>query len=179
VGKYVFRANFSTASLGNQIMKSVKIFILIMLLSGCSGNLIGKKVPPYPDNTFSQSGACITSHLGYERMCEYSVSILESDEHEHIAILAKRSLKKEKSDPNVWVVTDQLPYPEIQHGFLFAFGTCKINEEPNEAIISVVKDTDTEFQQSYGWSWQVNFESGKFQKIDASIVTCYNEGWEI
>ncbi len=147
------------------------------ILAGCSTSLIGQKVPPYPEGSFSQAGACITGHLGYERMCEYSIGILETDKKEIVGLLAKRSLKKKEDDPNTWIVTDHINYPDIQKGYWFAFGTCRINEKRDETVVAIVKNTETEYQQAHGWAQKINLESGKFEKINPSLVTCFNEGW--
>ncbi len=161
------------------MMRTVSVVISILALVGCATDLIGRKVPPYPDGMFAQSGACITQHLGYERMCEYSIGLLQSNKNEFIGVLAKKSLRNTKDDLNNWVVTDQLPYPEIDKGFWLAFGECKVRGLLDGTVVAVVKDSDTEYQQANDWAWKVDLESGKFVKINPKDVICLNEGWGV
>lgn len=160
-------------------MKFGIICLVIAWLSGCSNSLVGQIVPPYPKMMSSQAGACITGHLGYERMCEYSVGLLQNDNNEYFAILAKKSTKKHDDDPNTWLVTDQLKYPEIKQGTLLVYGSCKQNGKFDQTILAVVIDTNTEFLKATQWVWKVDLETGLFIKINSDNIFCLNEGWGV
>lgn len=158
-------------------MKFGVICLIIFWLSGCSKSLVGQIVPPYPNSEFSQNGACITGHLGYARMCEYSVGLLQNSKEEFIAILAKKTTKKHEDDPNSWIVTDQLDYPEVKQGTWLVYGSCKQNDKFDQTILAVVIDTNTEFQKTTQWVWRVDLETGLFIKINSDNILCVNEGW--
>ncbi|NVJ66676.1 MAG: hypothetical protein HWE16_09310 [Gammaproteobacteria bacterium] len=153
-------------------------YFSLLLLTSCTYNLIGKKVPPYPNGTFSQYGACITSHLGYERMCEYSIGILENEQREHIGLLVLRSLKQKRNDPNDWIVTDHIKHPKVGYGNLLMYGSCMMNQDPDETILAIVEGSHKEYLKATNWAMQVNLNSGKFEKISPSLVSCYNEGYQ-
>ncbi len=156
------------------------VFLVTMTVAAFAhaDNFIGKIVPPYSEGFNDLSGACVTDTDEDDGTCKYSINILAKN-NEKIAILAQRSLRKSQDDPNTWVVTDQLAYPEVQEGYYLTIGACMFNGKFDDAIVAVVKDAMAEDLQSYFWARRVDLKTGKFTIINPEKVNCFNEGFGV
>ena len=159
----------------------MKFFVALMFFissfSSFSNNMIGKVVPPYPSGLEEVEGSCVTSHLGLERMCDYAIGILQNYSDKRTTILAKKSIKKNRFDSPLWEVTDQLEYPVIKNGFWLSHGSCLLNGKLDQTVITIVKDSPTEYQEATSWAWKLNINTGKFEKISHENIKCLNGAW--
>ena len=157
-------------------MKTVAGILGLMLLAGAcvAGDLIGTIVPPFPEGWRNQGGACIAGGLGIEKSCDYSIGVVE--------IANQLVLYFGKSAPRIdpkkarWLVTDQMPHPEVPSGFQVVYGLCERNGKPDETIIAIVKTTETEWYTVVRSAYKANFDTGRFEKTSIKGLRCGNDG---
>ncbi len=140
--------------------------------------LEGKVIPPYPDGLESKTGACVAHALGLIHACDYSVSDLRHPDKEPHAILVKKKIGAKANKP-VWKITDQIDYPPLKPGEFLSISTCKLNGEPDPAVLAVVAEQDVEWLMASTWAGKVDLENGEIAKISPKAVECENGLWGI
>lgn len=156
----------------------VRIFGLLLLAGTCvAGDLTGTIVPPFPDGWKDQGGACIAGSLGVEKTCDYSIGVVEKDNH-LVLYFGKSALRTDPKKAR-WLVTDQMPYPEVPTGFQVVYGLCERNKKPDQTIIAVVKTTDSEWYTAVRSAYKANLDTGRFEKTSIKGLRCGNEGWGV
>lgn len=159
--------------------KTSFLCLLLMLPSyTCqASNLIGRIVPPYPDEWISQGGACIAGKLGIKRSCDYSIGILKNLDQLHIFF--GKSAPRINPKKARWFVTDLMPYPKTPAGFHVVYGFCERDGSPDASIIAVVKTTDSEWFSNVQTAYRANMNTGRFEESSIKGVRCRNEGWGV
>ena len=137
----------------------------------------GSIVPSFPEGWKDEGGACISSSLGADKMCDYSIGIVRASSGLYLYI-GKKAPRIEPKKAR-WLVTDQMPYPQIQHGQELVFSLCERNGELDQTILAVVKTTDTEWHTTARLAYKVNLNTGRFERIPPKGIRCLNEGWGI
>ena len=160
-------------------MKTIAGILGLLLLAGTcvAGNLKGIIVPPFPDGLKDQGGACIAGSLGIEKICDYSIGVVEKDNH--LVLYFGKSAPHTDPKKARWLVTDQMPYPEAPTGFQVVYGLCEKNKKPDQTIIAVVKTSDTEWYTVVRAAYKANLDTGRFEKTSNKGLRCGNEGWGI
>ena len=160
-------------------MRSIARILGLMLLAGAcvAGDLTGTIVPPFPDGWKYQGGACVASSLGIERSCDYSIGVVEKDNH--LVLYFGKSAPRIDPKKARWLVSDQMPYPEAPSGFHVVYGLCERNGKPDETIIAIVKTTDTEWSTVVRSAYRANLDTGRFEKTYIKGLRCRNEGWGV
>ncbi|GAB3550099.1 hypothetical protein GCM10027343_32740 [Noviherbaspirillum agri] len=151
--------------------------VVLMLITGVgqAENLVGSVVPPYPTGFRDGGGACISKTVGEKNVCQYSIGILRK-RGVHLLYLGKAA---PRSDPKKarWTVTDQMSIKDIPHGHDIAYGLCEQNGVQDEAILAIVKITNTDWFTSVRNAYKVNLETERFEKVPVTGIRCINEGW--
>lgn len=156
----------------------VWIFGPLLLVGTCvAGDLTGTIVPPFPDGWKDQGGACIAGSLGAEKICDYSIGVVEKDNH-LVLFFGKSAPRTDPMKPR-WLVTDQMPYPEAPTGFQVVYNQCERNGKPDQTIVAVIKTANTEWYTVVRSAYKANLDTGRFEKISIKGLRCGNEGWGV
>ena len=162
-------------------MNTVRVIVgayLVLVANVClAADITGSIVPPFPTGWKDQGGACIGGGLGRDKICEYSIGVLEHGSQ--LVLYIGRSAPP--IDPKIprWLVTDQMPYPKAPAGFHVVFGPCERDGTQDETIIAIVKTTDTEWYNTVRSAFRANVRTGRFERTPTTGVRCYNEGWGV
>lgn len=150
------------------------IGLTLLSAAGNAENLVGSTVPPYPAGFRDGGGACISRALD-KNVCEYSLGILRK-RGAHLLYLGKSAPRIDPKKAR-WTVTDQLSIKDIPNGHDISFGLCELNGVQDEAILAVVKITNTDWFTHVHSAYKVNLTTERFEKIPAKGIRCFNEGW--
>lgn len=151
---------------------------LMALASACVANdITGTIVPPFPEGWKDHGGACISSSLGPNNNCDYSIGVLERPGQ--LILYIGKSAPRIDPKKARWLVTDQMPYPKAPTGFQVVYSFCERDGKPDETIIAIVKTTDTEWYTTVRLAYRANLSTGRFEKTSTKGVRCLNEGWGV
>ncbi|EWH10568.1 hypothetical protein DS2_07043 [Catenovulum agarivorans DS-2] len=124
----------------------------------------------------SKTGACIAHELGREKFCDISISDLRSSDESWILVSKSTGITEKKAQ---WIVTDQIPYPDVKNGENLHLGSCRINGKFVHTLSAVVSEIDAEWLPAVRWAANVDLSTGTISTINAKGVECLNEGWGI
>jgi len=162
-------------------MNTVRAIIgacLVLIANAClAGDITGSIVPPFPEGWKDQGGACIGSSLGHDKICEYSIGVVE--EGSQLVLYIGKSAPRIDPKKARWLVTDQMPYPKTPAGLRVVFADCERDGRPDETIIAIVKTTDTEWYNTVRSAFRANLTTGRFETTSTKGVRCRNEGWGV
>jgi hypothetical protein len=170
-------AHFDVEELGIMKASSIMFGLTLMLISPISiaKDLIGSIVPPYPDGLKDEGGACISRSLGADKVCEYSIGVLKG--FSGLRLYVGKSAPRTDPKKARWLVTDEMLYPTVPRGHQVVFGNCQRNGQPNDAILAVVKTTDTEWYTVVRFAYEVNLDTGRFEETSPVGIRCYSKEW--
>src|SRR3989442_12222534 len=162
-------------------MNIVRVMIgacLVLVANVClAGDIRGSIVPPFPKGWKDQGGACIGGPLGFDKICEYSIGVLE--EGSQLVLYIGKSAPPIDAKTPRWLVTDQMPYPKAPAGFHVVLGSCERDGTRDETIIAIVKTTDTEGYDTVRSAFHRNLSTGRFERTSTTGMRCRNEGWGV
>ena len=149
------------------------------------GSLVGRAMPPYPDDLRELQGTCLSDSDEYARVCDYGIAVLGTidstiDDPDRDAtprhVVAQRNLGRDGDQPR-WRVTDALPYPQAAPGYFLQIGTCRVDGVDDGNVAALVRHrADAEQSGDVAWARRLDFASGRLQEIDPGRVGCLNEG---
>lgn len=149
-----------------------------MFASVCGAdNIVGSIVPPFPDGWKDEVGSCITDNFGHDNICEYSIGIVK--EASQLILYIGRATSRIDPKKARWLVTDQMPYPNLPKGFHVVIALCERNGRLDETIVATVKTTDTEWYSIVHSAFRANLTTGRFETTTTKGVRCRNEGWGV
>ena len=138
--------------------------------------LVGKRVPPFPDGMYEGGGSCIG--VGSEHPCQRSVSVLMSSKGKKIGFYAAVSDGRDEKGSAYWIVTDVMPYPKVNKGHNLVWGGCRYDGVGDDSVVAVVQNSKRPWLHAAGWAFRVDDTSGKFIKLDTMHVDCVNTALE-
>jgi hypothetical protein len=141
-------------------------------IPGQAAELVGSIVPPYPDGTWEESGACIGG-AEQSASCDRNVAVL-ANANRKLGIFSG-ALRRGADGGTRWLVLDYIPYPRVPKGSDLAFAVCRNNGgETDPSVIAVVRESRKEWLQATDWAYRIERESGKFVRVDPRNVVCIN-----
>lgn len=159
-----------------QIIIAMIGLVLMLISNSClASDLTGSIVPPFPDGWMDGGGACIAKSLGADKMCEYSIGVLQGPSG--LLLYIGKSAPRIELKKARWLVTDQMSFPQTPRDQQVVFSVCELNGEIDETIIAVVKTTDTEWYATVRQAYRANLKTGRFEEIPPKGIRCLNEGW--
>ena len=150
-------------------------FFLALTSAAHAEELIGKRVPPFPNGMYKGGGSCIANA---QDPCHRGVSVLMSAAGKEIGVYASVSDGHDERGKPFSIVTDVIPYPKVNAGHHLDWSSCRYDGVEDSAVISVVKQSKQPWLSSAGWAYRVENASGKFIKLDPKRVDCYNTALE-
>ena len=144
--------------------------------------LIGKTMPPYPDQLQDMGGACVSDSLDPAHVCDYSIAVLGAAtgagaEPQPRYVVAGRMAGREGRTA-LWKITDAQPYPEVAAGFSWQVGSCRLDKVDDGRVVAIVRqDRQQEYLPEVSWARRLELASGKFTTLAPSRVDCVNEGY--
>lgn len=161
-------------------MRLAALSLWCFSILGCaSTSLVGSTIPPTPAGLLHRQGACVAHALGNERICEYSVGILEDSKGKPEMFFGARMAGRDKSRKAHWIITDAFPYPTLPERYFLAVATCRVAGKDDSTIIAAVRGVDAEWFRDVLWARRFDLTTGKFVEINTSGVECSNESWEL
>jgi hypothetical protein len=139
-------------------------------------DLVGKRVPPLPDGMYQGGGACIGNGPGDS--CRRSVSVFMSSKGKRIGVYAAVSDGRDEKGFAFWIVTDVLPYPNVDKGHDLVWGSCRYDGVEDNSVVAVVRNSKQPWLRAAGWAYRVEDTSGRFIKLDTMHVDCANTALE-
>jgi hypothetical protein len=110
-------------------------------------------------------------------MCEHSIGVVKGPQG--LALYVGKAVPREGMNKPLWLVTDEMLYPNAPKGFQTVIAACQRNMKRDETILAVVKTADTKWYTSVRAAYRVDLESGTFRKIPTKGIRCENEGWGV
>ena len=150
-------------------------FFLALTCAARADELVGRRVPPFPDGMHEGGGSCIPSA---QDPCHRGVSVLVSGAGKEIGVYASLFDGHDERGKPFSIVTDVIPYPKVNAGHHLDWSSCRYYGVEDSAVISVVKQSKQPWLPSAGWAYRVENASGKFVKLDPKRVDCYNTALE-
>jgi hypothetical protein len=163
-----------SGSLGANMISQVA-FLLALTCTASSQELVGKRVPPFPNGMQAGGGGCIAIA---EDPRHRSISILMSGLGKEIGVYASVADGRDERGKAFSIVTDVIPYPKVNEGHHLDWSNCRYNGIEDSAVVAVVKRSKQPWLRSAGWAYRVENVSGKFLKLDPRRVDCYNTALE-
>ena len=151
-------------------------FFLALTCGARAEELVGKRVPPFPDGMYEGGGTCIAT--GTQDPCHRGVSVLKSAAGKEIGVYASVSDGHDKRSKSFAIVTDVIPYPKVNKGYHLDWSSCRYGGVEDDAVVAVVKDSKQTWLRAAGWAYRVENASGKLIKLDPKHVDCYNTALE-
>lgn len=152
-------------------MRLFALFTVHLLCNAClAATLVGQTVPPFPENWDEQGGACISRVLGEGRNCDYSIGVLHTPNGPRLYI-GKAVPQTETNRPR-WLVTDEMPYPQMQKGSELIYSQCERFGKFDETVIAVVKIDAESWFAKIQRAFKANLQTGKFERIASKGVRC-------
>jgi hypothetical protein len=102
------------------------------------------------------------------------VTVLMSASGKQIGIYASVLDGRDEKGKSYQLVTDVIPYPNVNKGYHVHWSTCRYDGIEDGAVIALVKDSKQDWLRAAGWAYRVEDISGKLIKLDAKQVDCYN-----
>jgi hypothetical protein len=152
------------------------VFLLALTCAVRADELVGKRVPPFPEGMSQGGGSCIA--LDTQDSCRQMVSVLMSAAGKEMGIYASVLDGRDESGKPFVIVTDVVPYPKVNKGYHLDWSTCRYDGVEDGALIAVVKDSKQTWLRGAGWAYRVEKASGKLSKLDSKHVDCYNTALE-
>jgi hypothetical protein len=151
-------------------------FFLALTCAARADELVGKRVPPFPDGMYEGGGTCIAT--GTQDPCHRVVAVLMSAAGKEIGVYASVSDGRDERGKPVGIVTDVIPYPKVNKGYPLDWSSCRYDGVEDSAVVAVVKDSKQRWLRAAGWAYRVENASGKLIKLDPKHVDCYNTALE-
>jgi hypothetical protein len=150
----------------------VLVFFLALITAARTEELVGKRVPPFPDGMYEGGGSCIAN--GPQDPCHRGVGELTSAQGKKIAVLAFVSAGHDERGFAYRIVTDAIPYPKVNKGHHLDWGTCRYDGIDDDSVVAVVEESKQPWLRAAGWAYRIENGSGKFIKVDTKHVDCAN-----
>ena len=151
-------------------------FFLALTCAAHADELVGKRVPPFPDGIYEQGGTCISA--GTQDPCHRAVAVLMNAARKEMGVYASVSDGRDERGKAFGIVTDVIPYPKVNKGYHLDWGSCRYDGVEDSAVLAVVKDSKQTWLRAAGWAYRVENASGKLIKLDTKHVDCYNTALE-
>ena len=151
-------------------------FFLALTCAARADELVGKRVPPFPDGMYEGGGSCIA--IGTQDPCHGGVGVLMSAAGKEKGVYASISDGHDEEGHPFWIVTDVIPYPRVNKGYHLDWGSCRYDGVEDSAVIAVVKHSKQSWLRAADWAYRVENASGKLIKLDPKRVDCYNTALE-
>lgn len=154
-------------------MRLFALAVLAGISVAYAEELVGKRVPPFPEGMYKGGGACIGNSS--EDRCHRSVSVLMSSKGKRMGVYAAVSDGRDDRGFAFWIVTDVMPYPRVNKGHELVWGSCRYDGvEDNSVVAVVVLTSKRPWLYATGWAYRVEDTSGRFIKLDTMHVDCAN-----
>lgn len=148
----------------------MRLLVLFVLPAAVIGtDLIGTIIPPYPAGHTQYGGCIYKPHdpVGKQEICPYAIGFLGTGPGGFTGIYAAKLDRREERKV-FWKVTDVIPYPKVEPGWAFVYGTCRIRGKDDDSVLAVVRNTG-----GYAtWARKVDLPSGRFTSIALDAVEC-------
>ncbi|UQD76225.1 hypothetical protein JEY40_17740 [Bradyrhizobium japonicum] len=149
---------------------------LAMTCSAHAEDLVGKRVPPFPDGMKQGGGTCISA--GTRDPCPRVVGTLMDATGKEVAVYASILDGRDEKGKPFSIVTDMIPYPKLRKAHHLDWGSCRYDNVEDEAVIAVVRESRRTRLPAVDWAYRVDRTSGKLVKVDPARVDCYNTALE-
>ena len=114
-------------------------------------------------------------HLGFERICDYSVGVLQSPSG--LRLYVGKSAPKIEAKKARWLVTDEMIHPPMPPNHQLVYGVCRLNGKKDDTILAVVRNQKVEWYKDIYIAYRVDLSSGRFEKIQTKGIECLNDYW--
>jgi hypothetical protein len=152
------------------------LFFLALTSTARADELVGKRVPPFPDGMYAGGGSCIAA--GTKDPCHLTISVLMSANGKEMGIFASVSDGRDELGTRFAIVTDIIPYPTVKKGYHLEWSSCRYSGVEDEAVLAVVKASKQQWLRAADWAYRVENASGRLIKLDPKYVDCYNTALE-
>jgi len=150
--------------------------LLALTCAARADELVGKRVPPFPNGSHEGGGSCIAA--GTKDPCHRGVAILVSAAGQEIGIYATVSDGHDEKGKAFAIVTDIIPYPTVNKGYHLDWSSCRYDGVEDEAVLAVVRESKRQRLQAADWAYRVDSVTGKLVKLEPKRVDCYNTASE-
>lgn len=152
------------------------VLFFAMTCAAHAEDLVGKRVPPFPDGLQQGGGSCISA--GTQDPCRRRVSVLINAAGKQIGVYASISDGHDEKGRPYGIVTDLVPYPKIRKGYHLDWGSCRYDRVEDGAVVAVVRDSKRRWLPAVEWAYRVDSASGKLVNLDPARVDCFNTALE-
>lgn len=156
---------------------------LTLPMTAGAADLVGKTMPPYPEDLREVGGSCLSDSADPAHICDYSIGVLADAVADPEAdavlryVVAGRMAGRD-GPLALWKITDAQPYPKVAKGFFWQAGSCRVDKVEDVKLVAVVRqDSGHEYLTDVAWARRLDLQSGKFSVIDPARVDCINEGY--
>ncbi len=147
-----------------------------------AGALIGKTLPPYPDDLAEIQGSCVPGGAGLDHACDFGLALL-GDTQDGVAsamryVVASRNADTAAEQPR-WQVSDAIDAPKVGAGYSLQISGCRLDRAEAPGVVAVVRYAETEYSSDVTWARRFDTGTGKISEIPAGRVDCANPGFGI
>jgi hypothetical protein len=125
--------------------------------------LAGKMVPPYPNESFSHDGLCVS----IQNTCDHAIGVVETSSRVPIELVALGSLGRKSDGTPLWQVTDEIEVPALATGQFL--GQC-VGQLAGAYAIMDIKARGGILRAS--WAVQLDASIGRFKSLRPADVQC-------
>jgi hypothetical protein len=159
-------------------MKQLVLLAALLSPTADAADLVGTTIPPTPAGLVHKQGACIAgSALGMDRICAYSIGILEEPDGTPKILHGAREAGHSVDGKPLWTITDAMPYPSLPAGYALRISTCERDGKADETVFAAARITDDEWYEDVLWARRYDIAAEKFVEVPSAGVRCLNEGW--
>jgi hypothetical protein len=157
-------------------MKYWILFAPLFTSVAMAQSLVGATIPPDPNGFVHKTGACIAKSLGAERMCDYSVGLLQDTNGVPRLVYGARRLESRTAANQArWTVAATFNVPALTAGQYVAMATCRMDEVADETIVAIVQA-----EGSKAWNDKIilakrfDFQTERFVDLPVADISCEN-----
>lgn len=152
------------------------IFLLFSASGSIASELTGITIPPLPFGIFESGGACV-GRIG-PTGCERNIGLLRTSAGRNFLIYTGSAEPSQGKKPR-WRITDTLAFPEVPKGAEFVWSECRKSGTPDASILAIVRSSSKrEWLRARDWAYRVDYDTGKFAKLDPKDIDCANSALE-